>query len=221
MASMFRGTSQISGMMLDTKSTDHDPIHVTHAISESPLGPLTLVAHDGVLAGVHFNGGTRWPVRAMPGARDDAGFDDAIRQLDEYFRGERTRFELPLAPRGDAFQQRVWALLQRIPYGETRSYGQLAAELGDSRLARDIGVANARNPIAVIVPCHRVIGADGRLVGYAGGLERKRFLLDLEQLGVVMAYSLHSLPLPAPPSEAETVRHAHRTTAGGSDRDGP
>jgi len=133
-------------------------------------------------------------VRAMPGARDDAGFDDAIRQLDEYFRGERTRFELPLAPRGDAFQQSVWALLQRIPYGDTRSYGQLAAELGDSRLARDVGVANARNPIAVIVPCHRVIGADGRLVGYAGGLERKRFLLDLEQLGVVMAYSLHSLP---------------------------
>jgi len=130
----------------------------------------------------------------MPGARDDAGFDDAIRQLDEYFRGERTRFELPLAPRGDAFQQSVWALLQRIPYGETRSYGQLAAELGDSRLARDVGVANARNPIAVIVPCHRVIGADGRLVGYAGGLERKRFLLDLEQLGVVMACSLNSLP---------------------------
>lgn len=219
MASMLRGTRQISGMTFDTKSTDHDAIHVTHAISDSPLGPLTLVAHDGVLARVHFNGGTRWPVRGAPGTRDDAGFGDAIRQLDEYFRGERTRFELSLTPRGDAFQQRVWALLRRIPYGETRSYGQLAAELGDSRLARDVGVANARNPIAVIVPCHRVIGADGRLVGYAGGLERKRFLLDLEQLGVVMAYSLHSLPVPASRSEVETAQHAHRTRAGRSNRD--
>jgi methylated-DNA-[protein]-cysteine S-methyltransferase len=184
-------------MMLDARPGARAAARSTHTVTESPLGPLTLVAHDGVLAGVHFDARTRWPARPAPGTRDDAAFGDAIRQLDEYFRGERTRFELHLAPRGNAFEQSVWALLQRIPRGETRSYGQLAAELGDAALARDVGVANARNPIAVIVPCHRVIGADGRLVGYAGGLERKRFLLDLEQLGVVMAYSLNSLPLPA------------------------
>ena len=206
-------------MMLDARPGAHAAARVTHTVTESPLGPLTLVAHDGVLAGVHFDARTRRPARPAPGARDDAGFGDAIRQLDEYFRGERTQFELHVAPRGDAFQQKVWALLQRIPYGETRSYGQLAAELGDPALARDVGVANARNPIAVIVPCHRVIGADGRLVGYAGGLERKQFLLDLEQLGVLMAYSLNSLPLPAPRSAAETDHHAHRTRAGESDRD--
>jgi methylated-DNA-[protein]-cysteine S-methyltransferase len=184
-------------MMLDARPGARAAARITHTVTESPLGPLTLVAHDGVLAGVHFDARTRWPARPAPGTRDDAAFGDAIRQLDEYFRGERTRFELHLAPRGNAFEQSVWALLQRIPRGETRSYGQLAAELGDAALARDVGVANARNPIAVIVPCHRVLGADGRLVGYAGGLERKRFLLDLEQLGVVMAYSLNSLPLPA------------------------
>src|SRR5512146_2104171 len=184
-------------MMLDARPGARAAARITHTVTESPLGPLTLVAHDGVLAGVHFDARTRWPARPAPGTRDDAAFGDAIRQLDEYFRGERTRFELQIAPRGNAFEQSVWALLQRIPCGETRSYGQLAAELGDAALARDVGVANARNPIAVIVPCHRVIGADGRLVGYAGGLERKRFLLDLEQLGVVMAYSLNSLPLPA------------------------
>jgi methylated-DNA-[protein]-cysteine S-methyltransferase len=184
-------------MMLDARPGARAAARITHTVTESPLGPLTLVAHDGVLAGVHFDARTRWPARPAPGTRDDAAFGDAIRQLDEYFRGERTRFELQIAPRGNAFEQSVWALLQRIPRGETRSYGQLAAELGDAALARDVGVANARNPIAVIVPCHRVIGADGRLVGYAGGLERKRFLLDLEQLGVVMAYSLNSLPLPA------------------------
>lgn len=152
----------------------------THTIIDSPLGELTLVANDGVLAGVYFPGHTHLPNTTTFGARVATGFEAVVEQLGEYFRGERVQFDLPLAPRGDAFQQRVWSLLRRIPYGETRSYGQLAAELGDPALARAVGSANGRNPISVIVPCHRVVGADGRLVGYAGGLERKQFLLDLE-----------------------------------------
>ncbi|MGH7627547.1 MAG: methylated-DNA--[protein]-cysteine S-methyltransferase [Gemmatimonadaceae bacterium] len=189
-------------MMFTATSHDRATARVAHTITDSPLGALTLVARDGMLAGVYFDGHVRGPARTALGTRDDAAFDAVIEQLDEYFRGERTRFDLRLAPQGDAFQQRVWSLLLRIPYGQTRSYGQLAAELGDASLARDVGVANARNPIAVIVPCHRVIGANGRLVGYAGGLERKQFLLDLEEFGAVMAFSLHSVPLPAPRSAA-------------------
>lgn len=152
----------------------------SHTIIDSPLGELTLVAHDGVLAGLYYAEHARRPHPDTFGARDDTGFAAAVEQLDDYFGGRRTGFDLPLAPRGSAFQRRVWELLRRIPYGETRSYGQLAAELGNPGLAREVGAANGRNPISVIVPCHRVVGADGKLVGYAGGLERKRFLLDLE-----------------------------------------
>jgi methylated-DNA-[protein]-cysteine S-methyltransferase len=151
-----------------------------YTIIDSPLGELTLVAHDGVLAGLYFAEHSRRPRSSTFGSRYDAGFEAARKQLDEYFRGNRTTFDLPLAPHGDAFQLRVWELLRRIPYGQTRSYGQLATELGDPTLARAVGAANARNPISVIVPCHRVVGADGALVGYAGGLSRKQFLLDLE-----------------------------------------
>lgn len=152
----------------------------TYTIIDSPLGELTLVAHDDVLAGLYFPAHSHQPNPKTFGIHVGTGFEAVIEQLGEYFQGERRHFDLPLAPRGDAFQQRVWSLLRRIPYGETRSYGQLAAELGDPGLARAVGSANGRNPLSVIVPCHRVVGADGRLVGYAGGLERKQFLLDLE-----------------------------------------
>lgn len=152
----------------------------THTVLDSPLGPLTLVAEHGALVGVYMAEHRRGPTAAALGERRTAGFEEAQRQLDEYFAGERTAFDLPLAPVADAFQRRVWGLLTRIPYGETRTYGQLAGELGDPRLARTVGGANARNPISIVVPCHRVVGADGRLAGYAGGLERKRFLLALE-----------------------------------------
>ena len=152
----------------------------THTVFDSPIGPLTLVAHDGVLAGVYFPEHSRLPDPETFGALVPTGFDAVTEQLDEYFRGERTEFDLPIAPRGSAFQLSVWSLLRQIPYGETRSYGQLARGLGKVSLAREVGGANARNPLSVIVPCHRVVGADGRLVGYAGGLERKQFLLDLE-----------------------------------------
>ena len=101
-------------------------------------------------------------------------------QLEQYFAGERTEFDLPLAPEGTPFQQRVWAELVRIPFAETRSYGQLAQQLGSPGGSRAVGLANGRNPIGIIVPCHRVVGAAGSLTGYGGGLERKRLLLDLE-----------------------------------------
>ncbi|WP_241668347.1 methylated-DNA--[protein]-cysteine S-methyltransferase [Pedococcus bigeumensis] len=154
----------------------------THALLPSPLGEITLVAEDGALTGCYMElhrRGTDEEDRL--GARDDDSLSAAAAQLTEYFAGERTEFSLPLAPRGDEFQLRVWALLREIPYGQTRSYGDLARALGDVNLSQRVGWANGRNPISIIVPCHRVIGADGSLVGYAGGLERKRFLLALEE----------------------------------------
>ncbi len=153
----------------------------THTVTGSPLGDLTLVAGDGSLTGLYFRHHWYRPDPASFGTRDDTGFGDVTRQLSEYFAGERTEFDLPLDPRGDGFQQLVWKLISRIPYGQTTSYGDLARQLGDGTAAKDVGQAVGRNPLSVIVPCHRVVGKDGQLTGYAGGLPRKRFLLDLEQ----------------------------------------
>jgi methylated-DNA-[protein]-cysteine S-methyltransferase len=155
----------------------------TWTTTPSPIGPLTLVADGGVLCGVYMVEHRRGPDAAALGERDAAGFEDAEAQLAEYFARRRRAFDLPLRPRGTAFQQRVWRALTRIPYGETRTYAGLAAELGDPLLVRAVGAANALNPLSVVVPCHRVVGADGKLTGFAGGLERKRFLLDLESDG--------------------------------------
>ncbi len=144
----------------------------------TPIGELLLTADDdGALTGVNLP--NRHPDPAG-WERDDALLGDARRQLTEYFAGERTTFDLPLRPAGAPFQLRVWDALRRIPYGETASYGELARELGHPTAARAVGAANGRNPIAIVVPCHRVIGANGSLTGYAGGLECKRALLDLE-----------------------------------------
>ncbi|OZM70622.1 cysteine methyltransferase [Amycolatopsis antarctica] len=159
---------------------------VTHTVLGTPLGDLTVVANDDGLTGVYFEGHRRMPDPDGFGPRSADGFAEAERQFGEYFAGERTRFDLALAPEGNEFQRRVWTLLTEIPYGHTRSYGDLAAELGDPlapghALAQAVGSANGRNPLSVVVPCHRVVGADGNLVGYAGGLARKRFLLDLEE----------------------------------------
>jgi methylated-DNA-[protein]-cysteine S-methyltransferase len=147
-----------------------------HAVIPSPIGDLTLVVDEGAVTHLLMGdpGGDVGP-------RDDQALPAARQQLDEYFAGERREFDLPLAPRGDDFKQRVWALLREIPYGETRSYGDLARALGDVSLSQAVGTANARNPISIVVPCHRVIGSDGSLTGYAGGLDRKRFLLALEE----------------------------------------
>jgi methylated-DNA-[protein]-cysteine S-methyltransferase len=153
----------------------------THTVVGSPLGDLTLVADDGSLTGLYFRHHWHRPGPASFGPRDDTGFGEVTRQLGEYFAGQRTEFDLPLDPRGDGFQQLVWKLISRIPYGQTTSYGDLARQLGDGTAAKDVGQAVGRNPLSVIVPCHRVVGKDGQLTGYAGGLARKRFLLDLEQ----------------------------------------
>jgi methylated-DNA-[protein]-cysteine S-methyltransferase len=154
---------------------------VTHAVMESPLGPLTLVANDGALAGLYFEDQRNRPRPGRLGRLAPAELAEPVRQVGEYLAGERTAFDLRLDLHGEEFDRRVWALVAAIPYGETRTYGELARELGgDPRLAQEVGVANARNRLCIVVPCHRVVGANGRLTGYAGGLARKRALLDLE-----------------------------------------
>lgn len=153
----------------------------THTVIDSPVGDLTVVADGGGLVGLYFAEHRRIPDPETFGERTDEGFADVRQQLKEYFAGDRRGFDLPLAPRGNDFQRRVWDLLGAIPYGETRSYGDLARDLGDLSLSQAVGAANALNPLSVIVPCHRVLAADGSLRGYAGGLDRKRFLLALEE----------------------------------------
>jgi len=153
----------------------------THTVVPSPIGPLTVVRdEDDALVRLAMSPPGALQADAL-GKRADAGFQDVVRQLAEYFAGERTAFQLPLRPMGSPFELAVWDQLTRIPYGETRSYGSVAEAVGEPGGAQAVGAANGRNPIAVVVPCHRVIGADGRLVGFGGGLPRKRFLLDLEQ----------------------------------------
>ncbi|MDN5767852.1 MAG: methylated-DNA--[protein]-cysteine S-methyltransferase [Humibacillus sp.] len=156
-----------------------------HVVVDSPIGALTVVADDGAISHLLMDAAAHRPADpalfGSLGAIDSEPFASAATQLAEYFVGQRQTFDLPIAPRGNDFQQRVWAMLLEIAYGETRSYGELARALGGRDLAQAVGAANGRNPIAVVVPCHRVIGADGSLVGYAGGLDRKRFLLALEE----------------------------------------
>jgi methylated-DNA-[protein]-cysteine S-methyltransferase len=146
---------------------------ITITVINSPIGPLTLTERDGALAGLAF--GAR-------GACDPPTplLRRATGQLNEYFAGERRSFDLPLAPSGTEFQLACWQALAEIPYGETRSYGEQARRIGRPDRARAVGAANGANPIAIILPCHRVIGADGSLTGFGGGLETKRRLLDLE-----------------------------------------
>lgn len=151
-----------------------------HSVIASPLGDLTLTGTADGLTGVYFTDHLRGPEADALGPRDDERFAQVRQQLTEYFAGERTEFDLALAPQGHDFQHRVWAALREIPYGETTTYGAIAKALGDPGAAQAVGAANGRNPISIIVPCHRVIGSSGSLTGYAGGLDRKRFLLELE-----------------------------------------
>ena len=156
-----------------------------HAVVDSPVGPLTLVAVDGVLAGLYMTEQRHLPPSEAFGEPaedpDGAPFAAAAGQLLDYFAGARTAFDLELVTYGTAFQRRVWAALQDIPYGQTVSYGQLADRIGQPSASRAVGLANGKNPIGIIVPCHRVVGADGGLTGYGGGIGRKRFLLAHEQ----------------------------------------
>jgi methylated-DNA-[protein]-cysteine S-methyltransferase len=153
---------------------------------ESPIGRLMLTSDGTALTGLYMNLYRNKPSK-LPGVGDDwiqnATIDPlpaAARQLKEYFAGKRREFDLPLRMEGTEFQQRVWRELTKIPFGETRSYGQLAKRLNNPNGSRAVGLANGRNPIAVIVPCHRVIGADGSLTGFGGGLDRKEWLLTHE-----------------------------------------
>ncbi|MFD7707284.1 methylated-DNA--[protein]-cysteine S-methyltransferase [Streptomyces sp. NPDC059785] len=152
-----------------------------HTVLDSPYGPLTLVATDGVVSGLYMTDQRHRPPQERFGPRDDRPFGAAADQLTAYFAGDLKEFDLPLHLDGTPFQRTVWDRLRAIPYGETRSYGELAVALGNPRASRAVGLANGRNPVGIIVPCHRVVGADGGLTGYGGGLDRKRRLLDFER----------------------------------------
>lgn len=156
----------------------------THVVLDSPVGDLTVVAMDGGLAWLYMEVQRYRPSDeefGLPGDPRDEPFAAVAEQLSAYFAGELTEFDLPLNLQGTPFQLSVWNALQEIPYGETTTYGQIAAELGKPSASRAVGLANGRNPVSVIVPCHRVIGSNGDLTGYGGGLDRKRYLLDMER----------------------------------------
>jgi methylated-DNA-[protein]-cysteine S-methyltransferase len=148
---------------------------------ESPLGSLLLVGDGTALTGLYMENHKYQPPLPEDCLRDDARFGDVRAQLHAYFEGRLQRFTLPIAGRGTTFQQRVWRTLCEIPYGDTESYGGLARRLGSDKASRAVGLANGRNPISIIVPCHRVVGANGSLTGYGGGLARKQWLLEHER----------------------------------------
>ena len=154
-------------------------------VTDSPIGPLTLLAAGGALCGLYMNGrvpASAGPITAAsPGADDAAVLARTAGQLEEYFEGGRDRFDLPLALRGTVFQRGVWEALLGVGYGQTVTYAQLADRIGRPTAVRAVGHANGRNPVSIIVPCHRVVGSDGSLTGYGGGLDNKRRLLDLER----------------------------------------
>jgi methylated-DNA-[protein]-cysteine S-methyltransferase len=148
---------------------------------DSPIGPLTVAGDGETVTNVRMTGQTYPPPDEQSWHRDPAAFADVIDQLGAYFDGELTEFTVPLRLEGTAFQREVWNALLEIPYGETRSYGEIADVVGRPGAARAVGLANGHNPVGIIVPCHRVIGANGALVGYGGGLDRKQALLQLER----------------------------------------
>ena len=155
---------------------------VAFAPFTTPVGRLLLVSRrEGHLSGVYMEDHAGAPLRDAGWVQDEGRFAEARRQLGEYFAGTRTSFELPLALEGTPFQRRVWSALLAIPFGETITYRELARRIGAPNGSRAVGGANARNPISIVVPCHRVIGSDGSLTGYAGGEDRKRWLIDLER----------------------------------------
>lgn len=167
-------------MPTSTTPTRNSAVQTLYTTIDSPIGELLLLGDGDALHGLYMQDGRKprtispsWEATAAP-------FADVTAQLEEYFAGRRTTFDVPLAAEGAPFERQVWHALEEIPYGETVSYGEIARRVGQPTAARAVGLANGRNPISVIVPCHRVIGANGALVGYGGGLERKRLLLELE-----------------------------------------
>ena len=160
-------------------------MNTRHAVINSQLGELTLVANDDALTAVYFRHHWYRPPTDTFGpqvdAESDALFSTARTQLTEYLSGNRIDFDLPIALHGDEQPHRVWQMLTTIPYGETVTYGELAAVLADGTTAQEVGQAAGRNPLSILVPCHRVVGKNGHLTGYAGGVKRKQFLLELEE----------------------------------------
>jgi methylated-DNA-[protein]-cysteine S-methyltransferase len=156
-----------------------------HVVIDSPIGPLTLVRDDDGLTGLYYPGHWTNPDAASFGPRVDPAahhdFDDAVTQLNEYFAGARRHFDLPLNPVGSQRARRLWQLLSEIPYGQTTTYGALARRIGDGIGAWAIGGFVGHNPLSIFIPCHRVVGSTGKLTGYAGGLDRKQYLLELEK----------------------------------------
>lgn len=167
-------------MIADTPSTPHDPAR-RHTVVPTVLGDLTIVGAGGYVEAVYFPGHWHRPDPGAFGPRIDDGFDEVAGQLTAYLAGERRGFDVPMRPRGDAIRLRVWELIAQVPYGATTTYGRLAAESDTGLDAQQVGAVVGRNPLSILVPCHRVVGSTGKLTGYAGGLRRKRFLLDLEQ----------------------------------------
>ncbi len=153
-----------------------------YQLHDSPVGELLLISDGAALTALHMTAGKYVPSLEVDWLRDDerAVLTQTRRELDEYFSGKRRVFSIPLAPSGTEFQKQAWTALTKIPFGEKRTYGQQAAIIGRPKAVRAIGAANGKNPISIIVPCHRVIGADGTLTGYAGGLHNKEYLLKLE-----------------------------------------
>ena len=153
---------------------------MTHAVIDSPLGPLSAVAQDGALAGLYMLDQRHRPAPVALGERDDNALPELRDQLNAYWTGDLTEFSVPLTLTGTPFQQQVWAALRRVSYGTTCTYADLAAAIGRPTAVRAVGAANGRNPVCLVVPCHRVVGSGGALTGYAGGLERKQLLLQHE-----------------------------------------
>jgi methylated-DNA-[protein]-cysteine S-methyltransferase len=160
-------------------NSDLHPVK-TFSVLDSPIGPLTITARDGQVDGLFMDAQRHAPAQDPGWVHDEAPFEELIAQLKAYFAGSEAGFDVPLSLSGTEFQRRVWAELREIPLGETISYGELARRAGTPGASRAVGLANGRNPVSIVVPCHRVIGADGRLTGYGGGLERKAWLLRHE-----------------------------------------
>lgn len=154
-------------------------------VMESPIGFLELTEENGAVTKICFMKNCKCAQGEYPGGQNNESeiLKEAVLQLEEYFAGERKEFSVPLAPHGTEFQKKIWEVLTQIPYGETRSYGEIAQMAGNPKACRAVGMANHNNPIPILIPCHRVIGKNGKLTGYAGGLEKKTALLELERSG--------------------------------------
>jgi methylated-DNA-[protein]-cysteine S-methyltransferase len=166
-------------------------MHTRHIVVDTDLGPITLVAGDEAVAGLYFRHHIRRPAQETFGPEVAASADpllsNAAQQIHDYLAGERSEFDLPLAAGGDDFQHAVWDIVASVPRGETTTYGRIAEQLGDRAMAYRVGQAVGANPLSIFVPCHRVVGANGALTGYAGGLKRKQTLLELEESAPVSA----------------------------------